>query len=89
VNRFGFTAVAISNPHEHWTARFVGHKPSDDDMITATYDRQDVRDAAMQEEVRRIRPGVLLVPFEITSGVRVGAGPVQQVKVSAEGVLPE
>lgn len=89
MNRFGFTSVPVTRPEEHFTARFVGHKLPQHEQLTATYESAEVRDLAMQEEVARARPGVLLVPFEITSGVRAGTPPTQSVKVTNQGILPE
>ena len=89
MNRFGFTAVPVVRPQEHFTARFVGHTLPQNEQLTVTYESPEARDAAMKEEVARARPGVLLVPFEITSGVRAGTPPTQAVKVTAQGILPE
>lgn len=89
MNRFGFTVVPTTRPSEHFTARYVGHTLPQHEMLTVTYESANVRDAAMLEEVARARPGVLLVPFEVTSGVRAGTPPTQSVKVTDQGVIPE
>jgi len=91
MNRFGLALYRENNLNEYATRRAYGQmngQTGETRPPEVFFCHDAGQQMVLAVELAERNPGVLVIPFEVTTGYKTQPGPAAQFSISTKGILP-